>query len=242
MTITLYQFEISPFADKVRRAMRWKGVDFVTAEVRVTEQRRLRRLSPTGKLPVIVHEGRTIADSTDILRFLDQRFPEKPLRPDDPRDAAWAVILEDWADESLYFFDLTMRSWPQNRTWFVDDLLRHQPAGLVRPMLARAIPGAIAKVARTQGLGRKTPEAVAADLAALYDALDTLLSGRDWLAGPRLSSADVAVRAMVNVLDRTVEGEALRAARPALDAWSRRVDAEAPAEGVSAPRKAGLSP
>ena len=242
MTITLLQFEISPFADKVRRALRLKRIPFAVVEVRLTERGRVRRLNPAGKLPVILHEGRTIADSTEILRYLDARFPQRPLRPDDPRDAALATILEDWADESLYFFDLAMRPWPQNRQWFVDDLLAHEPPGLRRHLLARAIPGAILQVARTQGLGRKTNEAVVADLACLYDALDAMLDGRAWLAGPRLSSADLAVRSRVNVLDRTVEGHALRRARPALDGWCARVDAEAPAEGVSAPPAwAGLS-
>lgn len=235
MSIILYQFEISPFADKVRRALRWKGLAFETHEIRLTKRARYRQLSPTGKFPVLVHDGQTIVDSTDILRYLDARFPEKRLAPDDPRDAALATIIEDWADESLYFYDLTMRPWPQNRAWFVRDLLAHEPPGLVRNLLAGAIPGAIAKVAKSQGLGRKDDATVVADLAALYDALEALLSGGDWLAGPRLSQADLAVRAMVNVLDRTVEADALRRTRPALDAWCRRVDAEAPAEGVSAP-------
>ncbi len=238
MSITLYQFEISPFADKVRRAMRWKGLEFAVIEVGLTEQRRYRRISPSGKFPAIVHEGRTIVDSTDILRFLDQRFPEKPLQPDNPRDRALAAILEDWADESLYFFDVTMRGWPQNRAAFLADLLANQPPGPVRNLLALAIPPAINRIARAQGLGRKPQASVVADLAALYDALEVWLEGTDWLAGPRLSNADLAVRAMVNVIDRTTEGARLRGERSRLDAWCLRVDREAPPEGLSAQRPA----
>ncbi|WP_448581752.1 glutathione S-transferase family protein [Thermaurantiacus sp.] len=230
--ITLYQFEISPFADKVRRALRWKGLDFAVVEVLVSKRNAHRAVSPTGKFPVLVHDGRAIADSTDILRYLDQTFPEPRLAPDNPRDAALAAIFEDWADESLYFYDLTMRPWPQNRQWFLDDLLAHEK-GVVRGLLARAIPGAIANVARMQGLGRKREATVVADLEALYGALEGWLEGVDWLAGPRLSSADIAVRVMINVLDRTVEGKALRMGRPRLDAWCRRVDAAAPPEGIS---------
>ncbi len=235
MTITLYQFEISPYADKVRRALRWKGLAFRVVEVLVSRRNAHRAVSPTGKFPALVHDGRTIVDSTDILRYLDQAFPEPRLAPDHPRDAALATLLEDWADESLYFYDLTMRPWPQNRQWFVDDLLAHEQ-GLARSLLARAIPSAIAKVARAQGLGRKAEATVVADLAALYDALEAWLEGVEWLAGPRLSNADIAVRVMVNVLDRTVEGKALRAARPRLGAWCARVDAAAPPEGISVTR------
>lgn len=230
--ITLYQFEISPYADKVRRALRWKGLDFRVVEVLVSKRQAHRAVSPTGKFPALVHEGRTIVDSTDILRYLDRAFPVPRLAPDHPRDLALATLLEDWADESLYFYDLTMRPWPQNRQWFVADLLAHE-RGMARGILARAIPGAIARVARAQGLGRKSEETVVADLAALYDALEAWFDGADWLAGPRLSNADLAVRVMTNVLDRTVEGKVLRAERPRLDAWSRRVDAAAPPEGIS---------
>lgn len=232
MGITLYQFEISPFADKVRRALRWKGLEFAVVEVLISKRNAYRAVSPTGKFPVLAHDGRTIVDSTDILRYLDATFPEPRLAPDRPRDAALAAIFEDWADESLYFYDLTMRPWPQNRQWFVADLLAHEQ-GLARGLLARAIPCAITRVARAQGLGRKSEETVVADLAALYDALEAWLDGADWLAGPRLSNADLAVRVMTNVLDRTVEGKALRAERPRLDAWCRRVDAAAPPEGIS---------
>lgn len=235
MPITLYQFEISPYADKVRRALRFKGLTFDVVEVMISKRNAHRAISPTGKFPALVHDGRTIVDSTDILRHLDRAFPTPQLAPDHPRDAALATLLEDWADESLYFYDLTMRPWPQNRTWFVEDLLAHEK-GFARGLLARAIPGAISKVAKAQGLGRKSEATVVADLAVLYDALEGWLDGVDWLAGPRLSSADIAVRVMTNVLDRTVEGKALRAARPRFDAWCRRVDSAAPPEGISITR------
>ncbi|WP_448579116.1 glutathione S-transferase family protein [Thermaurantiacus sp.] len=236
MTITLYQFEISPFADKVRRVLRWKGLAFSTVEVLVSKRNAHKAISPSGKFPALVHEGRVIVDSTDILRYLDARFPERPIAPDHPRDRALATLLEDWADESLYFYDLAMRPWPRNRDWFVDDLLAHE-RGLSRAVLARAIPGAIAGVARTQGLGRKSEATLVADLAQLYDALEVWLDGGDWLCGPRLSSADIAVRVMVNVIDRTIEGARLRRARQRLDSWCLRVDEAAPPEGISVTRR-----
>lgn len=231
-SITLYQYEISPYADKVRRALRLKGLAFEVVEVKVSKRNAFRHVSPTGKFPVLVHDGQPIVDSSDILRYLDATFPDPRLAPDHPRDAALATILEDWADESLYFYDLAMRPWPHNRQWFVDDLLAHE-TGAFRLLLGRMIPGAIGKVAATQGLGRKAPEVVTQDLAHLYDALEAWLEGADWLAGPRLSTADLSVRAMLNVLDRTREGAALRAGRSRLDAWCRRVDAAAPPEGIS---------
>ncbi len=233
MAITLYQFELSPYADKVRRVMRLKGVAFDTVEIPVSAPNRFKHISPTGKFPAIVADGATIVDSTDICRWLEARFPQARVAPESPRDAALATILEDWADEALYFYDLTMRNWPQNRAWFIDDLLHHQKPGFTRTLLAAVIPGALGKATRAQGLGRKSEATVVADLAAQYDALALLVADGGWLAGPRLSTADIAVRAMVNVIERAKEGRALLEARPALADWAKRVDAAAPPEGLS---------
>jgi glutathione S-transferase len=105
------------------------------------------------------------------------------VAPDDPRDAGLATILEDWADESLYFYDLTMRPWPQNREWFVRDLLHHEPKGFGRTLLERLIPGALQKVTKAQGLGRKSEATVVSDLTGLYDALEACWpTGIGWRA------------------------------------------------------------
>jgi glutathione S-transferase len=233
MELTLYQFELSPYADKVRRLLRLKGIPFDCVEVPVTSPAKYKHISPTGKFPALVHNGKTIVDSTDICRYLEAQFPDPRVAPDDPRNAALATILEDWADEALYFYDLTMRNWPQNRQWFIDDLLHHVPAGFTRGLLARLIPGALLKATKAQGLGRKAEQTVVADLAAQFDALALLVADGGWLAGPRLSTADLAVRGMLNVIERAKEGAALMAARPALVDWAKRVDAAAPPEGLS---------
>lgn len=238
MALTLYQFELSPYADKVRRLLRLKGLAYDTVEIPVSKPGKFKHISPTGKFPVLDHDGALIVDSSDICRHLDAAFPTPRGAPDAPRDAALAAILEDWADEALYFYDLTMRNWPQNRAWFVDDLLHFEKPGFSRSLLKSLIPGALLKVTKSQGLGRKSETTVVSDLAVQYDALEALLADADWLAGPRLSTADLSVRVMTNVLERAKEGKALLEARPALVAWAKRVDAAAPPEGLSitAPR------
>ncbi len=62
-----------------------------------------RQISPTGKFPALVHDGGTIVDPTDICRWLEVQFPTHTVTPADPRHAALATILEDWADDALHF-------------------------------------------------------------------------------------------------------------------------------------------
>jgi glutathione S-transferase len=221
--ITLYQYEISPFCDKVRRACHLKGLPYKTVEILPSKGGKFRHISPTGKFPAIEHQGRTIIDSTRILRYLDEIAPTPLLAPDSARDQALATILEDWADESLYFYDLTVRNWAHNRAWFIDDLLRYE-TGAARWLLTKLIPGALLKIAKTQGLGRKDAATVTEELTWMYQAVADLLEG-DWLAGGRLSSADLSVFVMLFVLNRTREGKAALESRPSLLAWFHRVDA-----------------
>ncbi|MGL6044610.1 MAG: glutathione S-transferase family protein, partial [Sandaracinobacteroides sp.] len=228
-----------PYADKVRRVLHLKDLAFETVEIPVSKPGKYKHIRPTGKFPAITHETRTVVDSSDICRYLETAFPTPRVAPDAPRDAANAAILEDWADEALYFYDLTMRNWPQNREWFLDDLLHFEKPGAMRNLLKALIPGALLKATKAQGLGRKTQSAIVADLAVQFDALETLLTDSDWLAGPRLSTADISVRVMVNVIERALEGSRLLGERPRLVEWASRVDLAAPPQGLSVTRKPG---
>ncbi|MEM7570199.1 MAG: glutathione S-transferase family protein [Pseudomonadota bacterium] len=224
-TLLLWQYFISPFSDKVRRALHYKGLDYNVREVKITETGKLKSVSPTGKFPVLETEGRFIVDSTDILDHLDALVPERLLTPADPREAALAAIFEDWADESLYFYDLTMRSWPANIDWLLDDLFIFEKKGWKQSLLRRLIPSALPKQTRAQGLGRKAPEKLTAELKALFEGIDALVADGGWLVSSEISRADLSVRAMTYVINRAVEGRAVFDALPNLRAWEAKVDA-----------------
>jgi glutathione S-transferase len=228
--ITLYQLSTSPFTEKVRRALVYKGLEFEVQEVEraTVAGGRYAKVSPTGKFPAIEHEGQSIWDSTDILHHLERAFPEPRLIPADPREAALAHVLEDWADESLYFYEMTMRlAWPHNLEAALDEFAAGMP-GVPRDHLKKAILDGVGAVTKAQGLGRKPPEKVVADVQRHFGALDALLEGRDWLVGAALSIADLAVISQLYALLYAVE------AREALDAtrnvkpWMTRVDRLAP--------------
>lgn len=223
---TLYQFEISPFCDKVRRILNVKGQDYAIREVKISEAGRLREISPSGKYPVLDHDGTRIADSTDIAHYLETRFPAPRLVPADPAQAALAHVLEDWADESLYFQEMTMRLvWPQNARHWAPILLKDEGA-LFRMIGPRMVPKVAARQSRAQGTGRKSQGQVIADLTRHADALVQLLGDRSYLVGNALSLADISVFAQLFCIDGTPEGKAVIDARPTLRGWMTRIDQE----------------
>lgn len=222
----LYQFEISPFCDKVRRVLAYKGLAFKIHEIRFAELGRLRKtVSPTGKFPALDHNGRIIVDSSDIVRYLDEAFPQKPVIPADPRDRALAHLLEDWADESLYFYEMTMRfTWPENAKVWAPELLKAE-SGFLKRFGPRMVQGQLKKTVTTQGIGRKDKAQILKEVGAHLDALSVLLGPREFLAGLSLSVADIAVFAQLFCIRGAPEGAALIAARPAMAAFMDRIEA-----------------
>jgi glutathione S-transferase len=59
------------------------------------------RMSPLGKIPVLVHEGLTLPDSSVICAYLERIRPEPPLYPADPAAYARVLWLEEYVDGSL---------------------------------------------------------------------------------------------------------------------------------------------
>lgn len=225
--IVLWQFEVSPFCDKVRRMLAVKGQTYDLREVPIADAiaGKHKRVSPTGKLPALELDGQVIIDSTDIAYALEERFTTPRLIPQDPAQRALMHIIEDWADESLYFYEIAIRcGFPENAAQRGRDLTAHDK-GVMKAILAAQAPKVVMQVAKTQGVGRKDKTAILADSARHLDALDGLLGHGQWLVGDHLSLADIAVFVQVNCFRPDAHvGEMIRA-RPAVDAWLKRVDA-----------------
>jgi glutathione S-transferase len=221
--LVLHQYEISPFCDKVRRVLHWKGVPYTVNEIALADRRRVRALSPAGKLPVIEHEGRAIADSTEIAYYLEQRFPQHPLVPEDPVERARVHVLEDWADESLYFYEMRLRFTLAHNAVRTLPRLLHADAAPARWFLARVMPRGIASITRTQGTGRMPLAQALREVERHVQAIDGLLCGGDWLVAGRLTLADLAVFAEIACIAETDEGAAILARVARVGQWMARV-------------------
>jgi glutathione S-transferase len=222
--LVLHQFEHSPFCDKVRRLLHYKRRAYETREVPPTETLvGLRRLNPVGKVPVLEHDGTIVADSSEIARYLERVFPDPPIFPADPRERALCHLLEDWADESLYFYELWLRfALRENAGEWSQRISQSEPP-LIRRATERALPTLMRNLLKAQGLGRKAPEAVLDDLDRHLESLDAWIQG-DWLIGSQLTVADVAAYAQLACVGETADGAALLALRPRVLAWMERVN------------------
>ncbi|MCY1269216.1 Protein LigF [compost metagenome] len=227
--ITLYQFQSSPLCEKVRRILAYKGLAYKIHEVDRMATEALKPISPFGKFPAIDDNGTAVCDSTDIAHYLESRYPERPLISTDPEQAAQIHIIEDWADESLYFYEITMRlSWEHNARNTIKSLMPTLPKHLSEEQALLMVLKGSQQLVAAQGLGRKTQTQVVQDMKRHFRAIAGLLSRSLWLVGDSLTLADIAVLAQLNCLLYAQEAVEELKAYPQIAAWAARVDAIAP--------------
>ena len=106
---------------------------------------------------------------------------------------AQAQIWEDWADESLFWFEVHQQfMYPEARAKAAEKLSEGRPA-FERVLIQGAVKRIYSKRLKAQGLGRLTPERVEQRLLGHVDTLETLLGRRKWLVGDDRTIADIAV-------------------------------------------------
>jgi glutathione S-transferase len=83
--IRLCGFRISNYHNKVHIALLEKGVAFEEDEnVKPSQEGEYLAKSPMGKVPYLEVDGTRIRESSAILEYLEDAYPQKPLLPSDP--------------------------------------------------------------------------------------------------------------------------------------------------------------
>lgn len=100
MTIHLYGSWFSPFARKVALALELKSLPYEHIDALTREFRpRLVQLNPRAEVPVLTDGDVTVVNSSDILQYLEWRYPQTPIYPADIAERVTARALERMADE-----------------------------------------------------------------------------------------------------------------------------------------------
>ena len=94
----------SPIAIRVEWALRLKGVEYEYIDEDLTDKSdALLRYNPvTKKVPVLVHDGKPIAESTIIVEYIDETWKDGyPIMPADPYERAQAWFWARFAEEKV---------------------------------------------------------------------------------------------------------------------------------------------
>ena len=104
--VVLYHGMASTCSKKVRLCLYEKGIAFEShlLDLQKFEQHRpdYLALNPNGVVPTLVHRDRPIIESSVIIEYLDDAFPEVPLKPADPYARAQMRLWLKYSDEVAY--------------------------------------------------------------------------------------------------------------------------------------------
>ncbi|HXZ67310.1 MAG TPA: glutathione S-transferase family protein, partial [Alphaproteobacteria bacterium] len=109
MTLALYHAEPGANSLKVLIGFKEKKIPFVSHYVNLHKfeqhENWFKKINPNGQVPALVHDGKVITESSVINEYLDDVFPEKPLRPADPywraRMRIWTKYMDEYAQPSV---------------------------------------------------------------------------------------------------------------------------------------------
>ena len=167
----LYEHPLSPYAQKVKIALREKGLAFETrlpqgmgAGGAVGE---FVEANPRAEVPALVDDGVRIFDSTIILEYLEDAYPAEAMRPHAPDERARVRMLEEVMDTHF-----------EAITWGLSELSWFKRAEGAE---AEAIRGAAAR-----------------QIAGFYAWLERQLGERTWFNGEAFGWGDLSVVPFVN--------------------------------------------
>ncbi|WP_137681263.1 maleylacetoacetate isomerase [Aurantiacibacter suaedae] len=130
----LYGYYRSSTSYRLRIALNLKGLDYDLVPVNLlrSEQKedQYRARNPFGGVPMLEAEGRDRAQSMAIIEWLEERFPEPPLLPDDTdarftvRELTYAIATELHAPLNLKVLHYIKTQFEQDQD-AVDQWYRH---------------------------------------------------------------------------------------------------------------------
>lgn len=97
--ITIHGGTVSPFVRKTQAFCLEKAIPFQATDLSpIPKTPELLAMNPLGKIPILEDGGSFIPDSSVICAYLERVHPRPALYPEDPKEFAHALFLEEWAD------------------------------------------------------------------------------------------------------------------------------------------------
>ena len=226
MALALYHSPYSTCSQKVRLVLAEKSLDYESRLIDFAAQDQLApeylKLNPHGVVPTLVHDGEAITDSSCIMEYLDEVFPDPPMTGGTPLERARVRALLRYIEEvptvairypsfqNVFLPILSLLSTPEQ----FDDAAskRTLRAGFYRKMNSGAGFDA-AEVAESESQLQQT-----------IDKAEGVLQGQPWLTGERFGIADCGLVPTVDRMDDLGMASAW-ADRPAFRDWLERVHA-----------------
>ena len=223
--LILYKYRNSICTQKVLITLAEKQLPYDTVEINLFKMEQYDpaylKINPKGVVPSIVHDGKTVIESTLICEYLDECFPEPRLVPSEPHLKARMRLWSKAVDETLFeatrelSFSAMFRDRMKNMTEEQRQSRYRNVGDLERGEHIRSC----------YELGVESPyvlQGIASYEKAFKTMEQDLAAGGPWLLGQQFSLADVNMMPFVARLDYLDMLDVWTTDRPNVQAWWKR--------------------
>jgi len=202
MSIVLYQFPISHYCEKVRWTLDHKGVDYKVKNLLPgLHVKTTTKLVKRSSVPVLEHSGKAIQNSSVILDYLEQQFPQNSLIPSDPKLLAEVREWEAYCDVELglhvrcYCYHILLDHPYLVIPFFTKGNAWWSPY-FFKAFFSKLEP----KMRRWMKINEETAQEAEIRIEAALDKINERLKGREFLVGDSFSRADLTAAALLGPL------------------------------------------
>lgn len=226
--LELYHHGSSSCSAKVRFALGEKGLDWVGRYVDILNGEQFSpeylALNPKAVVPVLIHDGTVIRESTVICEYLEDAFPAPAILPSSPVDRARVRIWTKTVDEELHPACSALTYIASHR----HTILRRGAGSFESFLEAGGSEGRGARALKWQYIQQGFDAPGAADKIRLYDdclrRMEQDLGDSPWLVGDRFTLADIALAPYLNRLAAlAMEGLWQGGRLPRVEDWFERI-------------------
>ena len=206
------------------KGLEWKGyyLDILKGDQFDTDYL---KLNPKGVVPTLIDDSEVIRESTLICEYLDEKFPETPLKPASPAGKVRMRYWSKFIDEYVHAMCAVLTFTTSHR----HTINRLGPEGVEEYLAKTPNPDLERRKREWLELGFNGPEVVKAvkTFDKMLADMDTALADNDWLAGDSFSLAAICVIPYVNRLEVLNMLAPWPPNRPRVIDWFERMQARA---------------
>jgi glutathione S-transferase len=180
-------------------------------------------ISPEGLVPVLVHDGRVVTESTVINEYLEDVFADVPLRPADPWARAQMRVWTKYVDE--FFCPALTVIGAHGATPFASQIDKAEMSKILARMPNPEVRRKWETVSNTGYSDQQLAEARSRLERVVAKMEGQLARNGAWFIGDSYSLADIKLYSMAPGLERVLPEICNRVASPNLHDWLRRIEA-----------------
>jgi glutathione S-transferase len=201
--LELYHAGLTQASVKVRLTLKEKGLDYKSHFLRLPAGDHLTpeylAINPDGQVPALVHDGVVVTETTVINEYIDDAFPDPPLKPVSAVERAQMRRFGQIVDEHLFSAIATI-GWSQG----IGPILREQGLEEFEKQLARITLHSKREKWRKAyyGFPPEELEVARSKISYCVERMERALAAHSFLAGSTYSLADINVLSSVERIPR----------------------------------------